>query len=38
APPGAAAGDGGQPGTFGARFRDALADEAAKRFGRGKDR
>ncbi|KVL29471.1 flagellar biosynthesis protein FliO [Burkholderia territorii] len=37
-PPGAAAGDGGQPGTFGARFRDALADEAAKRFGRGKDR
>ncbi|KUZ13313.1 flagellar biosynthesis protein FliO [Burkholderia diffusa] len=34
----AAAGDGGQPGTFGARFRDALAEEAAKRFGRGKDR
>lgn len=29
---------GGQPGTFGARFRDALAGEAAKRFGRGKDR
>jgi len=28
----------GQPGTFGARFRDALAGEAAKRFGRGKDR
>ncbi|MGP8473971.1 flagellar biosynthetic protein FliO [Burkholderia sp. PR2] len=28
----------GQSGTFGARFRDALAGEAAKRFGRGKDR
>lgn len=26
------------PGTFGARFRDALANEAGKRFGRGKDR
>ncbi|KVU75318.1 flagellar biosynthesis protein FliO [Burkholderia ubonensis] len=32
-----AAGD-GLPGTFGQRFRDALAGEAAKRFGRGKDR
>ncbi|WP_321862361.1 flagellar biosynthetic protein FliO [Burkholderia cenocepacia] len=31
---------GGNPsdGTFGARFRDALAGEAAKRLGRGKDR
>ena len=28
----------GQPGSFGTRFRDALAGEAAKRFGRGKDR
>ncbi|OJA78716.1 flagellar biosynthetic protein FliO [Burkholderia ubonensis] len=39
APPAAApaAGD-GLPGTFGQRFRDALAGEAAKRFGRGKDR
>ncbi|WP_306714669.1 flagellar biosynthetic protein FliO [Burkholderia dolosa] len=34
---GAASGQ-GLPGTFGARFRDALAGEAAKRFGRGKDR
>lgn len=30
--------DGGLPGTFGSRFRDALAGEAAKRLGRGKDR
>ncbi|MEF9442201.1 flagellar biosynthetic protein FliO [Burkholderia sp. MS389] len=30
--------DGTLPGTFGARFRDALAGEAAKRLGRGKDR
>ncbi|MGS0892869.1 flagellar biosynthetic protein FliO [Burkholderia stagnalis] len=30
--------DGALPGTFGARFRDALAGEAAKRLGRGKDR
>ncbi|KVT74237.1 flagellar biosynthesis protein FliO [Burkholderia ubonensis] len=39
APPASApaAGD-GLPGTFGQRFRDALAGEAAKRFGRGKDR
>ncbi|KVE09312.1 flagellar biosynthetic protein FliO [Burkholderia anthina] len=28
----------GLPGTFGSRFRDALAGEAAKRLGRGKDR
>jgi flagellar protein FliO/FliZ len=35
---GAASADAGQPGSFGARFRDALAGEAAKRFGRGKDR
>jgi flagellar protein FliO/FliZ len=26
------------PGSFGQRFRDALAQEAGKRFGRGKDR
>ncbi|KHK60399.1 flagellar biosynthesis protein FliO [Burkholderia sp. A9] len=38
APAGAASAERGQPGTFGARFRDALAGEAAKRFGRGKDR
>ncbi|WP_175907843.1 MULTISPECIES: flagellar biosynthetic protein FliO [unclassified Burkholderia] len=38
APAGAASDERGQPGTFGARFRDALAGEAAKRFGRGKDR
>ncbi|WP_321807195.1 flagellar biosynthetic protein FliO [Burkholderia sp. BCC1993] len=38
APVGGTASGGGQPGTFGARFRDALAGEAAKRFGRGKDR
>ncbi|WP_175857751.1 flagellar biosynthetic protein FliO [Burkholderia anthina] len=38
APAGAAAADRGLPGTFGARFRDALAGEAAKRLGRGKDR
>ncbi|KVN93383.1 flagellar biosynthesis protein FliO [Burkholderia ubonensis] len=39
APPASApaAGD-GLPGTFGQRFRDALAGEAANRFGRGKDR
>lgn len=30
--------DAGLPGTFGSRFRDALASEAAKRLGRGKDR
>ncbi|AMU16414.1 MULTISPECIES: flagellar biosynthetic protein FliO [Burkholderia] len=30
--------DAGLPGTFGSRFRDALAGEAAKRLGRGKDR
>ncbi|WP_322089096.1 flagellar biosynthetic protein FliO [Burkholderia sp. BCC1999] len=30
--------DGSLPGTFGSRFRDALAGEAAKRLGRGKDR
>ena len=36
-PAGAPSADRGQPGTFGARFRDALAGEAAKRFGRGKD-
>ncbi len=30
--------DGALPGTFGSRFRDALAGEAAKRLGRGKDR
>jgi len=28
----------GLPGTFGQRFRDALANEAGKRFGRGRDR
>ncbi|MBY4871391.1 flagellar biosynthetic protein FliO [Burkholderia anthina] len=38
APAGAAPADRGLPGTFGARFRDALAGEAAKRLGRGKDR
>ncbi|KWO39414.1 flagellar biosynthesis protein FliO [Burkholderia sp. MSMB1459WGS] len=42
APADAAAGgdasDAGLPGTFGSRFRDALAGEAAKRLGRGKDR
>ncbi|WP_322025261.1 flagellar biosynthetic protein FliO [Burkholderia sp. BCC1977] len=37
-PAGTASTERGQPGTFGARFRDALAGEAAKRFGRGKDR
>ncbi|WP_431820910.1 flagellar biosynthetic protein FliO [Burkholderia sp. F1] len=37
APPASAPG-GDLPGTFGQRFRDALAGEAAKRFGRGKDR
>nr|WP_217445810.1 flagellar biosynthetic protein FliO [Burkholderia metallica] len=35
---GGIASDAGLPGTFGARFRDALAGEAAKRLGRGKDR
>ena len=30
--------DAGLPGTFGSRFRDALAGDAAKRLGRGKDR
>ncbi len=34
-PPSAGA---GLPGTFGQRFRDALANEAGKRFGRGRDR
>ncbi|KAB0636861.1 flagellar biosynthetic protein FliO [Burkholderia latens] len=38
APAGAVPAEPGQPGSFGARFRDALAGEAAKRFGRGKDR
>ncbi|KVL10476.1 flagellar biosynthetic protein FliO [Burkholderia sp. MSMB1826] len=42
APADAAAGshasDAGLPGTFGSRFRAALAGEAAKRLGRGKDR
>lgn len=38
APAGAAPSEVGLPGTFGSRFRDALAGEAAKRFGRGKDR
>lgn len=38
APAGAAPADRGLPGTFGARFRDALAGEAAKRLGRSKDR
>ncbi|RQR32099.1 flagellar biosynthetic protein FliO [Burkholderia sp. Bp9143] len=37
-PAGTASAERGQPGTFGARFRDALAGEAVKRFGRGKDR
>ncbi|HDR8965396.1 TPA: flagellar biosynthetic protein FliO [Burkholderia vietnamiensis] len=36
--PGAASADANASGSFGARFRDALAGEAAKRFGRGKDR
>ncbi|MBR8133385.1 flagellar biosynthetic protein FliO [Burkholderia ambifaria] len=36
-PVGTPSADRGQSGTFGARFRDALAGEAAKRFGRGKD-
>ncbi|WP_175728529.1 flagellar biosynthetic protein FliO [Burkholderia ambifaria] len=36
-PAGTPSADRGQPGTFGSRFRDALAGEAAKRFGRGKD-
>ncbi|KVE71914.1 flagellar biosynthetic protein FliO [Burkholderia vietnamiensis] len=35
---GAASADANASGSFGARFRDALAGEAAKRFGRGKDR
>ncbi len=35
---GGASSDTALPGTFGARFRDALAGEAAKRLGRGKDR
>ncbi|KFL50437.1 flagellar biosynthesis protein FliO [Burkholderia pyrrocinia] len=38
APAGVAPSEGGLPGTFGSRFRDALAGEAAKRLGRGKDR
>ncbi|CAB3758992.1 flagellar biosynthesis protein FliO [Burkholderia sp. MSh2] len=38
APAGAAPSEGGLPGTFGSRFRDALAGEAAKRLGRDKDR
>ncbi|PXX29250.1 MULTISPECIES: flagellar biosynthetic protein FliO [Burkholderia] len=38
APAGAVSSEGGLPGTFGSRFRDALAGEAAKRLGRGKDR
>ncbi|MBJ9966407.1 flagellar biosynthetic protein FliO [Burkholderia seminalis] len=38
APAGGNPSDGGLPGTFGSRFRDALAGEAAKRLGRGKDR
>ncbi|CAI8692545.1 flagellar biosynthetic protein FliO [Burkholderia sp. IT-111MI5] len=38
APAGVASSEGGLPGTFGSRFRDALAGEAAKRLGRGKDR
>ncbi|OXI36045.1 flagellar biosynthetic protein FliO [Burkholderia sp. AU16741] len=38
APAGGHPSDGALPGTFGARFRDALAGEAAKRLGRGKDR
>ncbi|HDR8992972.1 flagellar biosynthetic protein FliO [Burkholderia vietnamiensis] len=33
-----ASGSSGSSGPFGARFRDALAGEAAKRFGRGKER
>ncbi|KAG8151501.1 flagellar biosynthetic protein FliO [Burkholderia catarinensis] len=37
-PAGTAPFEGGLPGTFGSRFRDALAGEAAKRLGRGKDR
>lgn len=35
---GAASADANASGSFGARFRDALAGEAAKRFGRGKER
>ncbi|AOJ23387.1 MULTISPECIES: flagellar biosynthetic protein FliO [Burkholderia] len=38
APAGGNPSDGGLPGTFGSRFRDALAGEAVKRLGRGKDR
>ena len=38
APAGGKPSDGARPGTFGSRFRDALAGEAAKRLGRGKDR
>lgn len=38
APAGAASSEASLPGTFGSRFRDALAGEAAKRLGRGKDR
>ncbi|WP_371142368.1 flagellar biosynthetic protein FliO [Burkholderia cepacia] len=38
APSDTAPSEGGLPGTFGSRFRDALAGEAAKRLGRGKDR
>ncbi|RQU74736.1 flagellar biosynthetic protein FliO [Burkholderia cenocepacia] len=38
APAGGNPSDGTLPGTFGARFRDALTGEAAKRLGRGKDR
>ncbi|RQU09898.1 flagellar biosynthetic protein FliO [Burkholderia cenocepacia] len=38
APAGGNPSDGALPGTFGSRFRDALAGEAAKRLGRGKDR
>ncbi|MCA8021361.1 flagellar biosynthetic protein FliO [Burkholderia metallica] len=37
-PAGTASSESGLPGTFGSRFRDALAGEAAKRLGRGKDR
>ncbi|HDR8925399.1 TPA: flagellar biosynthetic protein FliO [Burkholderia vietnamiensis] len=35
---GEASADANASGPFGARFRDALASEAAKRFGRGKER
>ncbi|MET3217594.1 UNVERIFIED_ORG: flagellar protein FliO/FliZ [Burkholderia territorii] len=38
APAGGNPSDGALPGTFGSRFRDALAGEAAKHLGRGKDR